>query len=100
MGCHIYIYDKHNREIRCPWVRISSNHEGEKYTLQLDAHRFIAKVREEENAAPDMTPVKRVSVLEQEWRQEKVAESDRIAINLDWIVEIINRPDFGRLECG
>lgn len=99
MGCHIYIYDKQNREVPAPSVRISMEHEGKCFTLHLDAHRFVEDLRKELKCS-DLTLERKVHVLEAAWRGEGVSSKDRDMIDLDWIVELINRPDFGKLLCG
>lgn len=100
MGCHIYLYDAKQRKILSPSVSVSGmKYEGMKFTTRLEAHRFIAQIRQELGCR-EMTLEEKLHVLEQGWRNEKIEPRDRAAIDLDWIVEIINSPEFGYLDCG
>ena len=99
MSCYIYLYDKNNEELPCPAMEVSSDHEGVKLTDKAKINSLLSKISSE-LCVKKLSAREREAILTKRWRGEIVTPQERDAINLEWVQNLVNRPDFARLECG
>ena len=103
MSYHLYAYDKNNKEITpSPSIGLSHEHEDIKPTTKEEALKFIELLWVKEECG-ELTNERKLTILETYWRSwdglRGMSKKDRLALDLEWMRDIVSREDFGHLEC-
>lgn len=101
MSYYIYVEDVNGIHINTPAVAVSMNrYDGFRCQTREQALQFLADVRVHMEV-PVLTDQERLIAFKQHWRDESTSqEKAYLAINLEWIEEIILSPRFHTLYVG